>query len=225
MTRHQCTLACLLSLTPALSVGSTQSFSGCSSTQTRAAQAAVSSRCAEVVRHGQQRRAGRCGVRILRAPALQPGGPARPAGPASARVGALDAAEAGRIRGVAPGHAGAPPAAAGGAGIMPSSGIGAAGAAGSAAIELGAEGSAPGGQHNGQAQAEAEGDGMQAQPGAHGRQPSGSGVEEQAGPVAPPTAMGLDQRAPTIGGGKKRKKARRGSAQGRGTQGWQQMPG
>lgn len=194
------------------------------------AQAAVSSRCAEVVRHGQQRRTGRSGVRILRAPALEPGASARPAGPAVARAVGLYAAEAGRGPGTW-----APPAAAGGAAAVPSSGGGAVDADGSAVTGLGAEGSGPGraegsqpgDQNLGQAQARAEaeeGEG-QRQPGASGREQLGGGLGQQAGTGAAAAAMEVDLQAPRIGGGKKRKKARRGSAQGRGTQGWQQTPG
>ena len=187
------------------------------------AQAAVSSRCAEVVRHGQQRRAGRCGVRILRAPALEPGGPARPAGPAVTGVKALDAGGRGGVTVIG---TGASLAAAGGASGMPSSRTGTAGASGRAATELGAEGFAPGERDDSQVpQALAEEGIRQAQPSASGREQLGVGVGEQANTGTTLAAMEVDLQASRSGGSKKRKKARRSSAQGRGTQGWQQMPG
>lgn len=180
----------------------------------------MSSRCAEVVRHGQQRRAGRSGVRILRAPALEPGGSARPAGPAGA--GALDAAGLGRNAAMS---TGAPPVAAGGASVMPSSRVGMVGASGSAATELSAEGSASTERNIGQARAGAEEDERQAQRSASGRQQLGVRLGELAGTGTALAAMEVDVHSPKSSGGKKRKKARRSSAQGRGAQAWQQTPG
>jgi len=59
------------------------------------AQAAVSSRCADVVRHGQQRRAGRCGVRIVRhvlpAPAAAAGPAVGPGPPLPGQAGGANA--------------------------------------------------------------------------------------------------------------------------------------
>ena len=170
----------------------------------------MSSRCAEVVRHGQQRRAGRSGVRILRASALEPGGSARPAGPAVTGVKALDAAGRGRVTVIG---TGASLAAAGGASIMPSSRTGTAGASSSAAVKLGADGFAPGERDDSQVpQAMAEEGIRQAQPSASGREQLGVGVGEQAKTGTTLAAKEVDLHASRSGGSKKRKKARRSSA-------------
>ena len=120
---------------------------------------------------------------------------------------------------------GAPPAAAGGAVVMPGSRIGTAGASGSAATELGAEGFALGERDISQVQSEAEQGSRQAQPGASGQEQLDVRVGEQVGTGTALAAMEVDLHATKSGGSKKRKKARRSGAQGGGTQGWQQTPG
>ena len=109
---------------------------------------------------------------------------------------------------------------------MPSSRTGTTGASGSAATELGAEGFAPVERGIGQApQAEAEEGERQAQRSASGQEQVGVRAGEPAGTGTALAAMAVDLQAPRTAGSKKRKKARRSSAQGRGAQGWQQMPG